>query len=395
MATITERKTSTGKTRYRVHIRMKGARVITKTFDTKGEAKAFVQDTEADIRRGRYKSTEEAERRTLAELIDRYVETVLPNKAESTQYSQGIQLAYWRRELGHKTLNMLAPSVIADERDRLLAGTTTRKEGGKLARSIRVQGREGRNENEAGTKDIPNAKRTPATVVRYMAALSHCLSYAQKDLEWIPDNPMRNIRKPTEPRGRVRVLTEDERKALLAACKESRNKHLHDAVVLLLSTAARKNEILELRWPDVDFDRRVITLNKTKNKDRRVVPIRGEAERLLKERSRIRRMDTDLIFANDYRTGRMATPTDIQSAWDGAVEKAGIEDFRLHDLRHSAASALAMNGASLPELAAILGHRQLAMVQRYSHFSEGHGGELIERMNAAIFDESEKGREAK
>jgi integrase len=393
MATIIERKTKTGKTRYFVQIRMKGAKPILKTFATKGEANAYIQDKESDIRHGRHFPAQEAERRTLAELIDRYVESVLPNKAPATQYTQGIQLAYWKRELGHKTLNSLTAAVVADERDRLLKGTTARKATGKLTRALRTQGREGTKERP-GTKDIECAKRSPATVVRYMAALSHCLTFGQKELGWLPDNPMRNVRKPKEPRGRVRVLTPEERTALLAACKKSRNEYLHDVVVLLLSTAARKNEILHLRWPDINFDRRVIILEKTKNQDRRVLPIRGEAERLLRERSRIRRMDTDLVFPNEYRIGRIASPVDIQSAWDGAVEGAGITDFRLHDLRHCAASEFASHGATLPELAALLGHRQLSMVQRYAHFCEGHGGDLVERMNAKLFGGADDAKNA-
>tara|TARA_R110001592_G_scaffold184855_2_gene428677 strand:- start:396 stop:1565 length:1170 start_codon:yes stop_codon:yes gene_type:complete len=379
MATIIERKTKTGKKRFTVQIRMKGAKPLIKTFHTKGEAQAYIQDKESDIRHGRHFPAQEAERRTLGELIDRYIETVLPQKSESTRYGQTIQLAYWRRELGYKTLSALTAPTIADERDKLLIGTTQRKVGGKLDRKTRSKGK-------SASEDIECKQRTPATVARYLAILSHCLSYGQRELGWIQDNPCRNVSKPKEPRGRVRVLDEDEKKRLLDACKESQNPHLYDFVILLLSTAARKNEILQLSWKDVDFDRRVIVLDKTKNGDRRVLPLRGEAERLLKVRSKIRRLDTAYIFPGPRRHGQETKPVHIQSAWDWALERAKITDFRMHDTRHTAASAMAMAGASLPELAALLGHRQLAMVQRYAHFCEGHGGELVERMNAAMFD---------
>lgn len=74
-----------------------------------------------------------------------------------------------------------------------------------------------------------------------------------------------------------------------------------------------------------------------------------------------------------------------RTAWELAVKKAKLKDFKFHDTRHSAASELAMNGASLHEIAAILGHRTLAMVQRYAHLSEQHTKSVVERMNEAVF----------
>ena len=75
----------------------------------------------------------------------------------------------------------------------------------------------------------------------------------------------------------------------------------------------------------------------------------------------------------------------IIQAWIYAVKRAGLVDFRFHDLRHSAASYLAMNGASLMEIAEVLGHKTLAMVKRYAHLSEAHTAGVVSRMNQAIF----------
>ena len=80
-------------------------------------------------------------------------------------------------------------------------------------------------------------------------------------------------------------------------------------------------------------------------------------------------------------------PVDIKKHFVRAVKEAGIDDFRFHDLRHCAASYLAMNGATLPEIAAILGHKTLQMVQRYAHLSDQHVTGVVERMNKAIFRE--------
>ena len=96
-----------------------------------------------------------------------------------------------------------------------------------------------------------------------------------------------------------------------------------------------------------------------------------------------RRFDTALVFPDS--TGRR--PQGIREAFEGAVKRAGIVDFRFHDLRHSAASYLAMNGASLMEIAEVLGHKTLAMVKRYAHLSEAHTQGVVERMTRAVFGE--------
>ena len=75
----------------------------------------------------------------------------------------------------------------------------------------------------------------------------------------------------------------------------------------------------------------------------------------------------------------------VDEAWKYAVKRAELVDFRFHDLRHTCASYLAMNGASLMEIAEVLGHKTLAMVKRYAHLSEAHTAGVVARMNAAIF----------
>jgi integrase len=95
----------------------------------------------------------------------------------------------------------------------------------------------------------------------------------------------------------------------------------------------------------------------------------------------IRRPDTTLVFPN--KTGTQ--PASIREAWEHAVRRAGIEDFTFHDLRHTAASYLVMDGASLVEIAEILGHKTLSMVKRYAHLSGDHTASVVSRMNKKIF----------
>ena len=82
---------------------------------------------------------------------------------------------------------------------------------------------------------------------------------------------------------------------------------------------------------------------------------------------------------------------DVRTSWEYALRGADIENFRWHDLRHSTASYLAMNGASLAEIAEVLGHKTLQMVKRYAHLSEQHTAGVVASMNEKIFSESEDG----
>ena len=140
-------------------------------------------------------------------------------------------------------------------------------------------------------------------------------------------------------------------------------------------------EIASLKWKDVDLKRGLIFLYDTKNKDNRSLPLVGTAKDLMKEHFKNRNENTDLVFP----AKNLKEPIDIRTPFETALKKAEIEDFKWHDLRHSAASYLAMNGASLAEIAAVLGHKTLAMVKRYSHLSDNHTAGVVERMNNKIF----------
>jgi len=99
---------------------------------------------------------------------------------------------------------------------------------------------------------------------------------------------------------------------------------------------------------------------------------------------KIRRLDTDLLFPS--KNNAKTKPIHLRDPWKKALTAAQIDDFRFHDLRHSAASYLAMNGASLVEIADILGHKTLSMVKRYSHLSEAHTASVVSSMNEKIFN---------
>jgi integrase len=161
---------------------------------------------------------------------------------------------------------------------------------------------------------------------------------------------------------------------------ESNSRYLFPIVVLALSSGARKSEILGLRWRDIDFERNQVVLHETKNKERRTFPLRGMALDLVRALDEAKAPDGFLFPGKNPNV-----PYDIRRPWENALKKAEFQDFKFHDLRHSAASYLAMSGASLVEIAAILGHKTLRMVKRYTHLSDDHMGDVVARMNEKIF----------
>ncbi len=352
MAYIQERKTDDGKTHYRVQVRLKGFPVTSATFERKTDAKIWAQQTESAMREGRHFKTAEAKKHTVADLVDRYIETVIPTKPKNAPACTA-QLKWWKEQIGYCLLSDLTPSLIAAQRDVLLKGITKQ---GKL--------------------------RSPATVVRYLAALSHSLTIAMKEWGWIEDSPMRRVTKPQEPRGRVRFLSDEERMRLLKACQESSNPYLYLAFVLALSTGMRQGELMNLRWEHIDLFKGRIILHQTKNGEIRTVPLRGHALELVQRYFADKQRDIGLLFPSKEDPQK---PMDLRFPWEQALKKACIEGYTWHSNRHSCASYLLMNGASLAEIAEVLGHKTLAMVKRYSHLSEAHASSVIERMNKKIF----------
>jgi len=355
MANIEERRKKDGSVIYRVKIRLKGHPAQSATFSRKTDAKRWIQNTESSIREGRHFKTSEAKRHTFGEMIDRYIRDILSQKSDVMQKEQPRHLEFWKGRLGDQLLADVTPNTIAELKDKLL--------------------------RETGPKDKP---RSPATVVRYLAALSHVYTIAVREWEWVDDSPLRKVSKPKEPKGRVRCLSDDERDRLLKACRESDSQFLYTVVVIALSTGARRAEIMGLRWDDVELHRGVAVLNDTKNNERRALHLTELALELLKKLSKVRRLDTTLLFPR----ADGQKPIQLRGAWDKAIKKAGIEEFRFHDLRHTAASYLAMSGATLAELAEVLGHKTLQMVKRYTHISDDHTAGLVARMNKKIFGSS-------
>lgn len=360
MATIEKRTSGTGATSYRVKVRLRGEAPRSRTFKRLSDAKAWAAKAESDLGHGTYVPTTIDRRRTLADLIDKFLTEHLPTKANNRAADKvESHLAWWKDHAGYVTLDKLTPQTIAGFRSELAA---RRKRNGELL--------------------------SGATVNRHLASLSAVCKWAWKELGWLQANPVLSVTKAGESTGIVRFLSDDERKALLIASKASSDPNIHTAIMLALATGARYSNIRFLTWADVDLTRWTLRFATTKNDEPRYVPVVGAAQGAL--RAQFDRDPTGLGWV--FKSSRDAVPADLHKPWAKVRDAAGLQNFRWHDLRHTTASYLTMNGASLAEVAEALGHRTLVMAKRYSHQSGEHVRSTMERMaNKFLSEEPESG----
>ena len=363
MATIRERAKGDGTRAFHVQIRMAGYPARTASFSSKRQAERWAKTVEAEMIEGRHFRSAEARRRTLAEAIDRYLEHEAPKLRDGRM--QRSTLPWWREKLGRFKLCDITPALIAQYRDQLAAETYRRARPGAKRSSLKA----GEHAREF--------KRKPNTINNYLVSLGRIFSVARREWHWITHNPMEGVAKLSAGPGRVRYLSEDERQRLLA--ETVKDPQLHVLVVMALSTAARAGELMSLSWHDVDLKDGRVLLGKTKNAQPRVVWVRGEALRLLKEHGRIRRLDDDPVFLG----AAPGTRYDYHTHFKAACAAAGVTDFRFHDLRHSAATYLAREGATEQQLKAIGGWKS-NVVNRYVHLAAEDAKAVLERMNAKI-----------
>lgn len=343
-------------------VRLAGTRARYATFPGKREAERWAKKIEGEWANHRHFPDEVARRTKLSKAIDRWMREEMPAKRSAKTLTS--HLNWWKRRAGELTLDKISPAFLSEIKSELATGHYQRATPGSKRTSLKKG------------EEPQRFQRSTATVNRYLQALGSVLTHCEREWGWLHENPMRRVRKLKQPPGRVRYLTDPERGRLLDACRE--DPQLYVFVVLALSTGARAGELRDLRWHDVDLDRARAVLHRTKNEDRRVLTLAGPALELLRDRHQARAGDDDRVFAQ---TGRDA-PYDYDKPFRAAVARAGIADFRFHDLRHTAASWLAMTGAAAQEIAAVLGHRTLNMVKRYSHLSEQHVAGVVERMVA-------------
>lgn len=218
-------------------------------------------------------------------------------------------------------------------------------------------------------------KVSNATINRELACLKHMYNLAIKWGDAIK-NPVKDVKFLEEPPGRTRFLYQEEASRLIQCC----NSYIHPIVFTALNTGMRLGEILALTWDQVYIDQTInpyIELRKTKNNKSRFVPLNDDMIELL---SGIARNVDDHVFL-----GPNAKPLkSIKKGFKNALKKAGIANFRFHDLRHTFASHFVMRSGDLPTLKAILGHSSMKMVERYTHLAESHINKQINNLNGVF-----------
>ncbi len=201
----------------------------------------------------------------------------------------------------------------------------------------------------------------PATINRELAAMKKAFNLALKEWEWVRENPVMKVAMEVENNKRDRWLRDDEEKRLLGACPG----WLRELVIFALNTGMRLSEILELNWRDVNLSRRTVTVVKSKNGEKRTIPLNETALEMLRAKSVKRSIKTELVFPSQVYT--MMSRHNVSRAFRNVVKKAYVEDFRFHDLRHSFATRVVQAGKDLYKVQSLLGHKTAAMTQRYAH----------------------------
>jgi integrase len=201
-----------------------------------------------------------------------------------------------------------------------------------------------------------------ATINRELATLKKAFNLALKEWEWIESNPVSRVSMEPEDNKRDRWLTLHEEETLLKACPY----WLREVVVFALNTGMRLSEILELSWEAVDFSRKTVTVFKSKNKERRTLPLNGSAIELLKSKAKVRLIKTNLVFYGP-RGHNLLGKRNVSWVFHTVAGRAEISDFRFHDLRHTFATRLIQAGVDLYKVQRLLGHKSPSMTQRYAH----------------------------
>ncbi len=314
---------------------------------SKRDAKDFEGKIKAEIREGKYFDVKKSTKMTFKELLKGYFENYSNNHHKLS--SQGRHQTSSRNLLpffGKHLLKDITPSLVHQY----------------------IQKRK--------IKGVANA-----TINRELALMKHAFSMATQ-WDWTSENPLKKVELLREPKGRVRYLSLEERESLLKAIPW----YIQPIVLFAMYTGMRKEEILSLKWSQVSLKDRMVYLEETKNGERRGVPINDTALAVLKDIGKIRSLHIEYVFFNPLTDNRWQ---DIHHSFQRACKAAGIENFRFHDLRHTAASYLVMNGVDLSVVKDILGHKTLDMTLRYTHLSPSYKIEASKKLDFAFLNEEE------
>lgn len=344
MATIRKRGSS-----YQVQVRVEGHPPQSKSFSTLEDARRWGREIEADLVRGKFIDPTESKQKTLGDCLDTYLEEITALKKGKAQEKSLIRL--WKSQtISRKAMVNLRPEDFVELRNQWL------KEG-----------------------------YTPATVVRRMALISHLFEIARTDWRMYNlRNLIADVRMPPVRNARSRRVTalesanEDEDGAhpvsddeLQRILKTTESVLLPHLINLAIETAARRSELINLQWEDVNLPRRFMTLRDTKNTEDRDVPLSTRAVEIFKALAPktagpVFSMNKDAVtraFTRARDRARKAYLVECEKAKTVPLPRF-LVDLTFHDLRHEATSRLAMK-LHMHELARVTGHKDLRMLLRY------------------------------
>ncbi|XAZ23417.1 site-specific integrase [Sinorhizobium sp. B11] len=312
--------------RWQAQVRRRGMKPRAKSFDSKTEAEKWARELESQVDRfGAAPDTKILETTTLGDLLKRYKIEVSPTKRGCVQEIQRIDVLE-RHEIAHRTLVGLSQPDIASFRDERLSSVA------------------------------------PSTAVREMAILSHVIEVAMRDWGFpLSRNVVKLVRRPIIRNERKRRLEGDEEQRLLDGCDGGKIAFMKTLLIVAIETGMRRSEILGLKWNNVSHNRRVITLEMTKNGSGREVPMSQRAFDAITDWKSRADSDQPRVFP--------MAPGSLEQAWYRLLVRAKVTGLRFHDLRHEGVSRLFERGLNIIEVSSISGHKELRMLKRYTHLS--------------------------
>ena len=197
-------------------------------------------------------------------------------------------------------------------------------------------------------------------------------------------NPCTGITK-FKTRSRERFIRPDEFEKFLETLKNETNIDFRDYVYLSLFTGARQANVLSMRWDQIDFDLNLWYIPITKNKESQTLPLTELAKRLLEDRYERRKSD-EWVFPSVSACGHVVEP---KAGWRKFLKDAGLKDLRMHDLRRTLGSYMAMNNQSLQIIGKVLGHKSATATQIYSRLSSDPLKQAMEAAQASMAKSSD------
>ena len=291
-------------------------RRVRKAVGSKKDAENALAATKADVLRGEFRFKSKI-RKGLEDFSEEYLEYAKANKRSWTR--DEIILEHLKSFFKGKILSKISARDIEDYKQKRLE------------------------------------KVKPPTVNRELAILKHMFNLAIK-WKYVDTNPVKEVEFFQERELATRTLKKDEAQRLI----EASNGNLKPLIIVALNTGMRRGELLKLKWNDLDFDNHFIYIKETKTAKVRKVPMSPMVERTLKSIER----KCEFVFQSPKtKKGQK----DVRTGWRNACERAGIHDFRFHDLRHTAATWMVAVGIDLVTVKEILGHANIKTTMRYAH----------------------------